>query len=139
MSDAQTCATCPARLAADSLELQAQLAEEVGAASTAVAMRKRAAEVRAAGCSWWWRLEEENDETGQRRTREACGISWLPMFLRSLGMDVARAASTITRDQRELAEMNVGFREALAATALAQLPAPVRVVRELGDGRDGDG
>ena len=97
------CATCPARLTADSLDLQADFAEEVGAAATAGRMRARAAEIRAAGCTWLWSTQEENAETGQTRTVERCGRETLPHFLRSYGMDLARSANVVREDHQEIA------------------------------------
>ena len=92
----------------------------------------RAAAIRAERCSWWWSIHEESAD-GQARTRDVCGAAYLPLFLRAMGMDIERAAGTVTRDQRELSEMTGAFREALAAAAVARLAPPVRVVRELGE------
>jgi hypothetical protein len=52
MSELKTCPSCPVRLAADQLELQAEFADECGAHASVERMRTRAAEIRAAGCNW---------------------------------------------------------------------------------------
>lgn len=131
MSETTTCPTCPARLAADKLDLDAMLADEIGAEQSADAMRERAAEIRAAGCGWWWRLEEEDEDTGQKRTREGCGREWLPMFLRSFGLDVARSANAVRADHEELTQTTE--RVAFAVAALAdRIGAPVKSIEGTG-------
>jgi hypothetical protein len=97
------CATCPARLTADALDLQADFAEDVGAAASAGRMRARAAEIRAERCTWLWEIKEENEDTGQTRTVFGCGRAYLPKFLRSYGMDLARSANVVREDHQEIA------------------------------------
>lgn len=98
----KACSTCPSRLAADQLEGLAELFAELGAPEAAARHRARAAEIRTAGCTWWWSIEEEQEGTGQTRLRERCGREVLPHFLRSFGMDVARSANAVAANQGEL-------------------------------------
>jgi len=114
MSELKTCPSCPVRLAADQLELQAEFADERGAHASAERMRTRAAEIRAAGCNWWWRMDIENEQTGQKKTEEGCGREWLPMFLKSYGTDLTRSANMVRRDHETINETAKGLAMAIA-------------------------
>lgn len=81
------CEQCPNRHLAD-------LFEQLGS-------QDKAAAIRASGCSWWWGVPEEDEETGQSRTRYMCGAAALPGYLRRYGHDVVRAVDCIQDDREE--------------------------------------
>lgn len=54
-------------------------------------------------CPWWWGINEQNDDTGQTRVRQACGARYLPKFLTQYDAHMEEAAQSVQSNRNETA------------------------------------
>lgn len=103
MTEMKACPTCPNRHHADTLDALAEAAKVSRLFRVfAPALRRRAEQVRAAGCQWLWNVWVE-DEDGQPEPRTVCGSSHMAHALNKLGGEVKLASQTIQADRNEQA------------------------------------
>jgi hypothetical protein len=64
-------------------------------------LRKRAQEIREAGCEWLWSVEWKDDSTGQKATRTQCGRASTPAWLEHFAKENTLTAQTIQAERNE--------------------------------------
>ena len=84
------CSSCPNRWHADLFD--------------ALGEHDKAAQIRRAGCSWFWRIDVIDDDTGQTKTISVCGAAVLPRYLNQLGGLVSEASSSVQSARNVVAE-----------------------------------
>lgn len=111
----EVCPNCPNRNHADTLDALAEAAESSRLFRVfAPALRRRAEEVRKAGCQWVWNVWVETEEGQAPEPRRVCGASHMEKALNKLGGEVMLASETIQKDRNEQARALEAIEGAMA-------------------------
>lgn len=145
MTEMRACPTCPNRHHADTLDALAEAARVSRLFRVfAPALRRRAEQVRAAGCQWLWNVWVEGEDD-QPEPRTVCGSSHMAHALNKLGGEVMLASQTIQEDRNEQAKAIQKIKAAIAEHGGGEAPQALAgmgflglVGRELAEGPGND-